>query len=262
MDTFCYLVCDENLRPEIPDDFPVSLRNLITDCWDRDANMRTPFRSIIDRLENILVETNILDAHARYFWTTSFPHKSQVPFGEFMKIFSPFMNLASDPSAPLISRCLHKLLVNKQEEVTSYQFGRILDFLGPLQPDLEGDFFHTLKTTLNQRWFHGELSITDAKSLLSRANKGEFLVRFSSSERGHFTISFKSDGKPIHYRIKHEPLSSNFEIGTTTYSSLCELIVNAQTRWDLTPPLFESPFVTIFSNPVSGPQDSDYIFWV
>jgi len=51
------------------------------------------------------------------------------------------MKLDNQPDAPLLYKCLNKLLVNTQDEVTACQFGKILDFFGPLRRNLEGDFF-------------------------------------------------------------------------------------------------------------------------
>jgi len=93
---------------------------------------------------------------------------------------------------------------------------------------------------------------------LRRTTEGEFFVRFSSSERGYFTISYKLEGKSVHKRIKHQPLSSQFEIGDVTYNSLCELIENEKKNLNLIRPcLVSSPFMEIFFG--SETQNTDYV---
>jgi hypothetical protein len=55
-------------------------------------------------------------------------------------------------------------------------------------------------------WFHGDVSKKEAKALLEFRPIGTFLIRFSSSVEGWFTLSFVGpNGSIQHQRIEHIP---------------------------------------------------------
>ena len=60
--------------------------------------------------------------------------------------------------------------------------------------------------------------------MLSTRPDGAYLVRFSSSSPGFFTVSWVSRKKIYHQRITHQPCSSAYIIADRTYASLSALI--------------------------------------
>jgi hypothetical protein len=63
-----------------------------------------------------------------------------------------------------------------------------------------------IEETLSMKWFHGELSTQDAEERLDNRRPGTFLVRFSSSEKGAFTVSgVDKDRKKSHQRVVYHP---------------------------------------------------------
>jgi hypothetical protein len=55
----------------------------------------------------------------------------------------------------------------------------------------------------NAPWFYGLINIADASKLLSADRReGAFLVRESSTEHGKYTVSFYSQGKVNHTRVR------------------------------------------------------------
>jgi len=74
-------------------------------------------------------------------------------------------------------------------------------------------------------------------------------VRFSSSEKGYFTISHSIEdvGKLLNIRIKHPPLKDKFSVGVTVHSSLIELIEKESESLRLKEPCPGSKFAYILS---------------
>nr|XP_027203646.1 probable serine/threonine-protein kinase tsuA [Dermatophagoides pteronyssinus] len=54
------------------------------------------------------------------------------------------------------------------------------------------------------KWYHGNISRSDAEQLLSCGINGSFLVRESESSPGQRTISLRYDGRVYHYHIKQD----------------------------------------------------------
>lgn len=50
------LVVKDNYRPEITKDFNAEIANVIRSCWDKDANKRPDFKTIVDNLNKINIE--------------------------------------------------------------------------------------------------------------------------------------------------------------------------------------------------------------
>ncbi|XP_072013746.1 1-phosphatidylinositol 4,5-bisphosphate phosphodiesterase gamma-1-like isoform X2 [Amphiura filiformis] len=75
----------------------------------------------------------------------------------------------------------------------------------------------------NKEWFHKKLSRQEAEDMLKRVTiEGSFLVRKSERDEDAFSISFRSEGKIKHCRIKQE--GRLFTIGTAQFESLVELV--------------------------------------
>jgi len=119
--------------------------------------------------------------------------------------------------------CLEKFLTDDDGMVSLERFGKIIDIFGPLSLSFPGsrNSLHSLKNPIlgeellakmfdmmNQTWFHGDMSMNEAFSLLKDKDVGVFLVRFSSTTN-QFVISnvVKKDGGRyvVHIRVKHQP---------------------------------------------------------
>jgi serine/threonine protein kinase len=48
-----FRVASEGIRPEIPKDMPPLLRDLITQCWQHDANARPTMTQVVERIEHM-----------------------------------------------------------------------------------------------------------------------------------------------------------------------------------------------------------------
>lgn len=62
-----------------------------------------------------------------------------------------------------------------------------------------------MRALMSTNWFHGDISTADAEVHLMHKPEGTFLVRFSTSEPGAYTISKVSMFNSIsHQRIVHK----------------------------------------------------------
>jgi len=73
-------------------------------------------------------------------------------------------------------------------------------------------------------WFHGELNTQEAQQRLSGLPSGSFLVRFSSTHAGCYTISsFSSTGGIKHQRVTFVS-TKGFNLNNQWYTSLEDII--------------------------------------
>ena len=293
------LVCDEGLRPELPPKLNGNLRKMLTLAWGRDPSKRPSFRQIISALELIIIDVSIRDRVGRRFWRDHFPRKAEVPWQEFQDLVSdwflaqhhmrkspkheetaavgsPAAESPGDLAAYLMHvrflLCDHDLTGKRQQGenvVTLEQFGAMLDHFGPFgsNPTTFVEFLKRVYMVTSRAWFHGFLETRQAEELLADSPVETFLVRFSSSQRGGFTISKRggeikapervddtsssSSVAPVytsqllHLRVQHEPVSTNFELNRHSYSSLPAVILGEREALGLRLPCPGSPFVRL-----------------
>ena len=112
-------------------------------------------------------------------------------------------------------------------EVTMENFGAILNWFGPLKGKEGSSFMDTVRSTLRNTWFHGDLQTEESNRLLEMRPSGTFLVRFSTAIRGAFTIS-KVDvsGKSVHQRIVRK--GNSFCMSNKEFPSLETLVSEGQ----------------------------------
>jgi len=267
VEAFCDAVSNECLRPEIPEECPVNIKTLILDCWESDPDARPSFTYIVERLNNIIIEEAIIDTTGRTFWTRSLNNKDKVPWSIFIREFSKFLGIEryeTDRELVSLVACMEVLFVSLesgQQFVTIDHFGKMLDFFGPIRRGgSKNQFLPHLKSIISQNWFHGEINTKEADTRLYNKPPGAFLVRFSSSERGYFTISQREDnhaGGLRHVRIKHPPLKDEFSVKDSIYPTLIELIELESNNLNLKEPCIGSSFSFLLSR--GGVSDNGYV---
>lgn len=152
--------------------------------------------------------------------------------------------------------CLRALLVGAtgtdSDTVTMERFGSVVAWLGTWDSD-DGTHLgigRRARELCQQPWFHGDLTVADACDRLVPQGPGTFLLRFSSSEPGSFTISrVDGAGTVRHHRIT--PRSSNgtgkrFAVADTAYTTLAELVNDLRANLQLFVPCPGSPYAHLF----------------
>jgi len=210
---FRQAVCLNNARPPMDGIELRSLRDLIDECWHRDATSRPSFSEIIRKLDTILVDCAIKDTEGRNFWAKEYPGKEFVLFEkEFLPSFLRYFELNSPE--PLELECLKALAVTEYKDsimkpvdvVRIEDFGNLLENFGPVTFTRERKsatetvtIFDRMYRTCKHQWFHGDISKTEAERLLRPQRAGTYLVRLSSTVSGCFTISRVTRSKGIHH---------------------------------------------------------------
>lgn len=227
-------VCNRHERPDIPPDTEPSLKDLIEKCWAPNPNTRPDFKHIIEDLDVILINVAVKDTNGRHLWRTFFLGKEEVPWESFKDALTKFLSLPVNSAKDRIElnfKCLKCLIVQKpqntnREYVSLSNWGKVLQFFGPLNiPAVVSDdtFLDEITKMFRQPWFHGDTVSERAIELLSGKPSGTFMIRFSNSVEGWYTISQIQGNVIQHQRISHVP-GGAYVIEEDSYSSLYELI--------------------------------------
>jgi len=250
---FIHAVCDNGFRPEIPADCPERIRDLIESCWQKDPTRRPSFAEIIIRLDHILIDVAISDPYGRQLWESAFLGKDCVLWDEFRNQLFNFLGLFID-TTDLRVKCLEAVLAEsssdllaKSKAVNITRFGQVCAWFGPLQQGTDTTvLFLNVVNLLKEKWFHGDLSQQESEDRLSDHPKGTYLIRFSSSAPGCFTISHIQKNKQVcHQRVTHVP-SKGFYFREERYDTLRDLIKDQRKKHYFITPCPGSSFQKLF----------------
>jgi hypothetical protein len=162
-------------------------------------------------------------------------------------------------SEDLNIKCLKAMLAEKpkptegvvleqaEDVVHMEKFGKILEWFGPMfDPNSRSiTMLDRITSLLRKTWFFGDLGTKEAESKLTAEPFGTFLVRFSSSHLGCFTISKVAKSSINHQRIIHSP-GHGFYINNKRYGSLEEMIMLAEKELNVTRACPGHPFSNLF----------------
>jgi len=209
--TFVDAVCDRAERPKLPDDMHPSLKSILEECWAAKAESRPSFESIIDKLNNAMVEATISnDTVAAAMWKKNWHGEIQTTWPKFSTVLYKELGeaLVRDRERNINYKCIQKILSEgPQELVTLERFGLFLKWFGPLNGKVS--IFDRVRNLLQCTFFHGDIGRTECECLLtSMSKRGYYLVRFSNTEpeRTPFTISkINKKGAINHQRVYIRP---------------------------------------------------------
>jgi hypothetical protein len=228
-------------------------------------------------LDHIIVDCAISDPHANIFWKERFLTKDEVRWRDFVNLFGEFICLTTpgslpimdliainhhrikDTAIPLDIRCLKAVLgepptqsglvPDYEEEVVHLErFGQVCDWFGPLKSNFS--ILERVRNVLRCGWFHGDISTQEAENRLMLKEVGTFLVRFSTSAPGAFTISkVAMNGQIHHQRISkvRDDDQDWFVIATYRFTSLIELIDESRQPLVLLIPCTGSKYFSLFT---------------
>jgi len=147
----------------------------------------------------------------------------EVPWDKFLAALSNHMNI---PASTKIFTGLKSLLIAEDHEdlVSIQEFGNVLKWFGPMEVDsTEHNFLARMQSIFTKKWFHGDISLQTAQTLLADSEPGTFLIRFSSNHPGSYALSkiIENQSKErviVHIRISHEPGGNySFVLDDKTY---------------------------------------------
>jgi len=242
-------VCQNHERPPIPEICEPSLKNLIECCWDHNPEIRPPFSEIIDRLTEILVDVAVVDQESKKFWKQFFLGEEEVPCSHFEKNIYEFLNLPLEPNEDddkekevynQNSQMIHLFFARPSKSQTETEslkvnienFGRLMLWFGPmLAVDENGNrttILDNMRQICSKQWFYGEITTNQAVDELTQFLGDTFLIRFSESMPGWYTLSQvqRGDGvtKILHQRIKHNFPGGPYIKDRQSYPNLEDLV--------------------------------------
>eukprot|EP01099_Mayorella_cantabrigiensis_P002547 TRINITY_DN2111_c0_g2_i1.p1 TRINITY_DN2111_c0_g2~~TRINITY_DN2111_c0_g2_i1.p1 ORF type:complete len:526 (+),score=124.20 TRINITY_DN2111_c0_g2_i1:81-1580(+) len=234
---FAKAVVIERVRPQIPEDVPDTLKDLMQRCWSPDPPKRPPFSDILPILDVVMIETAIPDDHGRQFWKDNFLGKETAKWSKFIQLLFKFIGHAVPDSHDYLHGCLKILLQESINDPTKEKplkivklanFGNFLSWFGPLKGGKGLGIMERVTDLCDKPWFHGNISKTECEQLLSRKKGGAYLIRLSTAEQGCFTLSkLTKDRKIVHQRL-HFRAGEGFTITVNnvpkTYGTLPELV--------------------------------------
>lgn len=261
-DEFMEAICEKGERPPIPADCLPSLKSLLEDCWQGNPNRRPDFEEINKRLDEILVEAAINNPKGREFWKKYFLKEYVVKWDDFVEKFYAFLGIqvpeddeTNVSPAALSYRCLRALVTQKEKNTDSkgtkvniQMFGDILDWFGGMETKDGDTVLDRIRGTLENKWFHGDLSSHEAARRLRDQVTGTFLVRFTTSPDypGAFTITRVADGRQISNIRVIQDQNGFYVNKKDVYPTLDHLILEMRDSFNLKHPCEGSRFRPLF----------------
>jgi len=206
-------ICEKHTREKVPDDCPVSLRKVIESCWQHEPKARPTFLQIINAFDECIAEVGVADAEGRKMWKKNFQENgalmSEVPWTNFVIVLASHLHM--NPSLKVFQGLKAVLVKNDKDMVSIEEFGNILKWFGPMEAgsDEQHNFLIGMQNLFTKRWFHGDISVEAAQTLLAQTEPGTFLIRFSSNP-GSYALSKIIENQTqerviVHIRINHKP---------------------------------------------------------
>eukprot|EP01133_Synstelium_polycarpum_P005660 gene5660-6535_t len=273
---FVTAICDKQVRPPIPEDCPKELKHLIQKCWDPSPDVRPGFSQIVSSLESIIIDCSIPDEYGAIMWKNHFKHVDDPTWKEFVNVFATFVGLTNS-TTPTMSdmlqfspnlngstielnfKCLRAIIVSppkgvggqEEEVVCMEQFGKVLAWFGNLKDD-GSQILEKIRQLMECAWFHGDISTSESENRLHKKPEGTFLVRFSTSEPGAYTISKVSKNGVISHQRIHRP-GGKFQVNNSKYLSVKDLIAGEAQALGISTPCLGSRFLSlIYKSQISG----------
>jgi len=240
-------------RPDIPEDCPSKLKELMQACWNPDPNNRPSIAKILSShiLDEVIIEAMISPKNdlGRAIWKEKFLEKVVVDWKDFLITFSNKAGfpIPRDPD-DIQMQCLKELVVKKskegKEEVSLEDFGIMLDWFGPLEKG--SGILRRVEAQLRMKGFFGDIETQESEKILNGKKKGAYLVRFSTRDPGCYAITVLSKtGVLKHYRISHKA-GGKYVLGQNEYDSMDALIKAHKKELYLDSPLGGSHYETLF----------------
>lgn len=227
-------VVGENKRPPLTSDVPDAVAALLEDCWQRDRLKRPSFGEILQRLDDIVVDTTIPDQTARAFWKELRPQDGmQYPWSVSWRRFMEAYHRYSKSNLPLPlylhsaeGRCARLILAAATEDMTRSKrdkeynvmlesFGRFVHLFGPFRRSILVDF----EALCKRGCFHGLIEAKEAERRLGNKKKRKkFLLRMSARDPTCLTISRGHKGGFRHMRVQRTARGWNVPVGKDMHS--------------------------------------------
>jgi len=166
-----------------------------SNSYNYNSNSNSNSSSIDEAISNENALPRIEMDEGRFIWEREFPNeKSMVSWAIFSDAIKKYLSVQMSPMDEKILRHILDNMVTGY--VTKYKFSEFLKVFGPFSQCVVN-----LKSVLSERWFQGFLSARESTLLLLLEPDGTYLIRFSKTHPGSFSLAFKFNGAVNHILI-------------------------------------------------------------
>eukprot|EP01127_Copromyxa_protea_P020928 TRINITY_DN7069_c0_g1_i1.p1 TRINITY_DN7069_c0_g1~~TRINITY_DN7069_c0_g1_i1.p1 ORF type:complete len:562 (+),score=85.34 TRINITY_DN7069_c0_g1_i1:30-1715(+) len=232
-------------RPEIPEDAPETLRELIESCWSHDRLKRPHFPAIIYKLNEVLVDLVIGCPAGAAFWKKNFlePHNDLediIRWPAFIKVLKEETGISDESKFNVLYNYL--AVFGSDRRVTIHSFAHTIQWFGYFfVAEKAEECLQKAQAITQEGWFHGGIDQLEAEGRLRLHPPGTFLVRLSRTKVEYpFTLSLTQ----CHLRIRKEIGATGEEVFTIqehSFPSLHSLVENIREILHLTGPCPRGP---------------------
>jgi len=148
-----------------------------------------------------------------------------------LEILLKFLNEKPDEITVELLKMIIMDIAESTEEIVSLEtFSKFLEWFGPL----DAQMLERMSKIASCTWFHGQLTHIQAEKLIqkkSEAKKGTYLIRFSSKNRGYFTITVVGRKRSLlHYRVFYNRANFEYLMGKKSFKCLHEILTTYETE--------------------------------
>jgi hypothetical protein len=188
-------------------------------CWSADFRERPNFEQIISALEDLILQLSISDPQGREWWKSNFSDKEKIRWQELIPKFYEYLSVPTLEKDVLLLQAMFCGLIQLEEWQNPYvnirRFGQVLDWFGPIEH--ANIFLSRIRDLVIQQWFHGDINAQESSIRLSAHGPGTFLVRFSFSQPGAYSLVYLDDSYKLrHQLIRRKVIKDGDESGRST----------------------------------------------
>ncbi|PRP73071.1 SH2 domain-containing protein, partial [Planoprotostelium fungivorum] len=194
------------------------------------------------------VDSITSDEAGRVLWKEYWLMEDDVPFNTFVLALSDMLKIGISQGSThyiTLQSLVRDIADSDSERITIETFSKLLEWFGPL----DGQFLDKIAKIITKPWFHGNMTHMQAEKHImkhSGTKKGTYLIRFSSKNRGYFTITVIGRNRTLlHYRVYYNRSEAKYNIGRSGFGSLDEIITNYSRELWLKMPCPGSKFATL-----------------
>eukprot|EP01130_Rhizamoeba_saxonica_P006105 TRINITY_DN2427_c0_g1_i2.p1 TRINITY_DN2427_c0_g1~~TRINITY_DN2427_c0_g1_i2.p1 ORF type:complete len:531 (+),score=108.05 TRINITY_DN2427_c0_g1_i2:255-1847(+) len=214
-------VVKENYRPQIPEDLPPDISDLISQMWHEDPEVRPSSSEVLIRLDEIRNNLIVQDTEASTFWTMIGENEEQINFATFLAAFSNSFGDLTRLDKKMLSMLLLKT-AKGVGEVTQLAFGHLVAQFGPWN-----DILVNMRNDVRKSYFFGNTSVRRTRIYLAGEPIGTFILRLCQ-KYGVMSITYvNEDSRLDQILIKVNILDDMrrmFEVDGKIYEYIDEII--------------------------------------
>eukprot|EP01117_Protostelium_nocturnum_P009304 TRINITY_DN3334_c0_g1_i1.p1 TRINITY_DN3334_c0_g1~~TRINITY_DN3334_c0_g1_i1.p1 ORF type:complete len:1152 (+),score=371.99 TRINITY_DN3334_c0_g1_i1:154-3609(+) len=205
---------------------------------------------LLEEYWTTVIDASTSDEGGRLVWKSCWLTQTRVPFDEFIGAICAQFGISLNESSHKYNclKAITKDIASDSEKddgmVSTETFSKLLEWFGPL----DVNFVDKITQIIPEPWFHGNMSHQNAEKILMKSGQiGTFLIRFSSKNRGTFTLTTLGKNKtPVHYRVSYNRAEIKYKMGSRTYNSFFDLLKDSQRDLNLKQPCPGSKFHSLY----------------